>query len=260
MKKLAIASALALAASAPTYALAQGPWTDTREKDKPAAPAPAPTLAATTTITLGPPAPAATTTAATPPPAPPPAPAPAHAAASDTLPAAPPLNSTTPVEKDKPETNDDKMIKQVLLHGFRLGYLHVMNYDQSGNPDCPTCSPKEKYGLRSPHQFLIGYEITGRMTGTGWLNVLLVGNVMVSGLEQSKFYPSANGLIGFERNRSVQMGVGINVTPEKDKPAHMIAAAGWTPRTGNFYVPVHVFFIPDVDKNHRMGATFGVNW
>jgi len=44
------------------------------------------------------------------------------------------------------------------------------------------------------------------------------------------------------------------------KPAHMLLPAGWTPRIGNFYVLLHVFFIPDVDGQHRTGITLGVNW
>ena len=40
----------------------------------------------------------------------------------------------------------------------------------------------------------------------------------------------------------------------------MIAAAGWTPRVGSIQTPVHFFFVPDPDKNHRMGAMLGMTW
>jgi hypothetical protein len=40
----------------------------------------------------------------------------------------------------------------------------------------------------------------------------------------------------------------------------MIAAAGWTPKVGQIYTPVHFFFVPDTEKNHRMGATIGMSW
>lgn len=150
-----------------------------------------------------------------------------------------------------------------VLHGFRMGYLYIANYDKpiaSDDPDCLNCSMKDRYELRTPHQFLIGYEVMGRLIGHGWLNVVMVGNVLVSGLEQSKFWPSANALIGFELDHSFQVGVGANFTLEQDKPAHMVMGAGWTPLVGSFYVPVHAFFVPDVDGNHRMGGTVGVNW
>lgn len=148
-------------------------------------------------------------------------------------------------------------------HGFRMGYLYIANYDEpvdEEGTDCPNCSLKRRYDLKSPHQFLLGYEAMARIVGHDWLNVILVGNVMVSGLEQSKFLPSANFLVGFEVDESFQLGVGTNVTFEETKPIHMVVAAGWTAKVGSFQVPVHAFFIPDVDRNHRLGMTLGVNW
>jgi len=153
------------------------------------------------------------------------------------------------------DEDDDRV-----LHGFRLGYLFLNDHDVPIDPANPNSSLEREHGLRSPHQFLIGYEVANRVTGSGWLNILLVGNAMISGLEQSKIFPSANLLLGFEFDRSFQTGVGVNLVPVHDKPAHMIIAAGWTPRMGEMYLPVHFFFIPDVDDNHRMGVTVGVNW
>jgi len=144
------------------------------------------------------------------------------------------------------------------LHGFRLGYNFTFNIN---DPQCEDCeSLAEEYDLRSPHSFLLGYEVAYRMIGNSWLNLLLVANASVTGLEQSKFLPSGNLLLGFEFNQSFQVGLGMNLAPDESKVAHMIAAAGWTPRVGNFYTPVHFYFVPDVDGNHRMGATFGVTW
>ncbi len=146
-----------------------------------------------------------------------------------------------------------------ILHGFRLGYGYVMNYDQ------PTAafdgkSLKEKLGLRSPSHFLLGYEIMYRVVGHSWLNVLLLGNAIVAGLEQSKVLPSANLLIGAELKNTFQIGVGANISPLKGSEAHTIIAAGWTPRIGTIYTPVHFFFIPDVDGVHHMGLTIGVTF
>ena len=107
---------------------------------------------------------------------------------------------------------------------------------------------------------LLGYEGFYRIIGHSWLNVLMVGNVTVAGLEQSKFIPAASGLIGFEFDKSFQLGVGINATPDTESPTHMIAAAGWTPHVGSIQTPVHFFFIPDTERNHRMGATVGMTW
>ena len=176
-----------------------------------------------------------------------------------------PTSSPTPpppVQVDRPSTSASTaaaLPEQKFLSGFRLGYSYVADFDK------PTKtfngeSLAQRTGMRSPHQFLIGYEGVYRMVGQSWLNVILVGNVMAGGLEQSKFYPSVNALLGFEFNNNFQIGVGANVTPLKDNIAHTIFAAGWTPQAGSFYVPIHVFFVPDVDGVHRMGVTTGVTW
>ncbi len=146
-----------------------------------------------------------------------------------------------------------------LLHGFRLGYGHVMNFDKRV-PALGDKSLADKMHMRSPHNFLIGYEAFYRMVGHSWLNVILTGNVMIAGLEQSQFWPTSNGLLGFEFNNSFQLGVGANLAPLEGHIAHTVVAAGWTPRVGTFYTPIHAFFIPDVDGLHRVGALTGVTW
>jgi len=174
--------------------------------------------------------------------------------------------STHEVPVDDGESLDDEPVQSRILHGFRLGYVYQMNLEEPGTAgvqaDDGDLGPSlaEEYDLQSPHQFLLGYEITGRLVGHSWLNVILVGNVSIAGLEQSRFFPMASGLIGFEFHESFQAGVGINLAATEHKPAHMIMAAGWTPKVGSLYVPVHFFFVPDVDHAHRAGITFGVNW
>lgn len=163
--------------------------------------------------------------------------------------------------KDALRSTIDEVSTKRFLHGFRLGYLTVLNIDAPADPTVPNSpSLAEKYDIRSAHQFVIGYEAAWRMIGHDWLNVLLVGNAMIAGIEQSRIFPSANMLIGFEMFELAQLGVGVNVMPVGDKPAHMIMALGATPRVGDIYTPIHAFFIPDVDGQHRMGLTVGVNW
>lgn len=175
--------------------------------------------------------------------------------------------ASSPAEdpEDRAQKRLDSVIEEVeiqrLLHGFRLGYLYLMNIDgpvEETDPESPSFA--ERYSVRSAHQFVIGYEVTWRMVGHDWLNVLLVGNALISGLEQSRIFPSGNMLVGFEFLEISQLGVGVNFTPTQEKPVHMVIAAGVTPRVGDFYTPLHVFFVPDVDGHHRVGATLGVNW
>lgn len=144
-------------------------------------------------------------------------------------------------------------------HGFRLGWTYIQNYDKMGTRENGG-SLKDEFGLKSPNMMLLGYEGFYRIVGHSWLNVLMVGNVTVAGLEQSKFIPAASGLIGFEFNRSFQLGVGVNLTPDPEAVSHMIAAAGWTPQVGKISVPLHFFYVPDTEGNNRMGATVGMTW
>ncbi len=162
---------------------------------------------------------------------------------------------------------------QRFLHGIRIGWTFIQNFEVRNRPGendgDPMQSVKEKYGLKTPHMMLIGYEGMYRIVGHSWLNVVMVGNVTVAGLEQSKFIPAASGLIGAELNESFQIGVGVNVTPDPDAPTHAIIAAGWTPRVGSIHTPVHVFWVPEPSTNlngeehagnSRFGATIGVTW
>jgi hypothetical protein len=163
--------------------------------------------------------------------------------------------------------------------GFRLGYMYLANFSQATrdtgemNADGThkMTSLKDEFGLKNPNMFLIGYEGFYRIVGHSWLNVLMVGNVSVAGLDQSKFIPTANGLLGFEIQRSFELGVGINLLPDSKAPSHMIMAAGWTPKVGAIQTPIHAFFIPDTEgtdpntgkalpSNWRAGATVGMNW
>ena len=162
-----------------------------------------------------------------------------------------------PAEPPGPKhwTQDDSRI----LHGFRLGYAHVMNYD-TPSENLGGVSIKDKLNLKSPNHFLIGYELVYRVVSHSWLNVVLIGNGMIAGMEQSKFLPTANLLIGAELANSFQIGVGGHLSPLKGNEAHTIIAAGWTPRVGSLYTPLHVFFVPDVEGFHRMGATVGVTF
>ena len=119
----------------------------------------------------------------------------------------------------------DKLVEQRFLNGFRIGYAYVANYDKPIDA-LGGQSLKDKIDMKTPHHFLLGYEGMVRMVGHSWLNVILVGNVMVAGVEQSKFYPTGNALLGFEIDNSFQMGVGTSLTPLKGQEAHAIVAAG----------------------------------
>jgi hypothetical protein len=159
---------------------------------------------------------------------------------------------------DVEEEGWGKPVGRRFMHGFRLGWTYIYKMKEATREN--GMSLADEFGLKSPNMMLLGYEGFYRIVGHSWLNVLVVGNVTVAGLEQSKFIPAASGLLGFEIDRAFQLGVGVNLTPDPQSPTHMIAAAGWTPKVGAINTPIHFFFVPDTEGNHRMGATLGMSW
>ncbi|MEZ4235459.1 MAG: hypothetical protein R3F59_04715 [Myxococcota bacterium] len=78
-------------------------------------------------------------------------------------------------------------------HGFRIGYAYYPEAE-----------------LDDPHLFVMGYETSQRMYGGAGLDVLLVENVVVGGLNQSLVIPSGNLLIGASVRDTWEFGVGPN--------------------------------------------------
>src|SRR5439155_2610084 len=93
-----------------------------------------------------------------------------------------------------------------LLQGIRIGYNYISKYDQPTRDGGK--SLKDEFGLKTPHTMILGYELTYRIVGHSWLNIIMVGNTSVAGLEQSKFIPTASGLIGAEFQQAFQPGIG----------------------------------------------------
>jgi hypothetical protein len=206
---------------------------------------------------------------------------PAPTVVAQTMAAAPAETQPALTDTDE-DTGWHRPAGQRFTSGFRLGWMYLSNFDAKNrdtgemdtNGNHVLQSMKDKYGLKSPNMFVIGYEGFYRIVGHSWLNVLMVGNVSVAGLDQSKFIPTANGLLGFEIQRSFELGVGVNLVPDPIAPSHMIVAAGWTPKIGSIQTPIHAFWIPDsggtdpndpagkreLAGNTRVGATIGMNW
>lgn len=208
-----------------------------------------------------------------------PAPAAVQPTVASVQPAAPADQSTLTDGTDE-DTGWHRPAGQRFTSGFRMGWMHISHMNDLSRTDDngKLQSLAGQYGIKSPDMFLIGYEGFYRIVGHSWLNVLMVGNVSVAGLDQSKFIPTASGLLGFEIQRSFELGVGVNLVPDTSDPSHMIIAAGWTPKIGSIQTPIHAFYIPEasstvsgLDSNGQMttvsyrgasrfGATIGMNW
>lgn len=199
-------------------------------------------------------------------------PPPTVAAATVSPTPAPPTSGPSLTDGTDEDTGWHRPAGERFTSGFRLGWMYIANFDQPSRVDDKGMqkSIKDEFGLKNPNMFVIGYEGFYRIVGHSWLNVLMVGNVSVAGLDQSKFIPTASGLLGFEVQRSFELGVGVNLAPDPEAPSHMILAAGWTPKIGSIQTPLHFFWIPEpvshdamgnrLGGNSRVGATIGMNW
>ena len=141
--------------------------------------------------------------------------------------------------------------------GLRFGYNYV-------NQGAEKTELNDDPRLSSPHMFAMGFEMQQTMAGGDWLDILFIQNITISGLEQSLVIPSANALVGFEINRKLQAGVGVNLSPadpaDDGNYVHLVTAVGWTQQAGSLSVPLHLVFIPDVNDYWRCAVTTGVNW
>ncbi len=136
-------------------------------------------------------------------------------------------------------------------HGVRVGYSYVQNLDKVTDYE--------------PHMLVLGYEMN-QVYGTpgAQLNLLLIANGMIAGLNQAVAVPSANLITGIELRNGMQLGVGANVSPAdpsgEENYIHMIAAVGTNRRVGSFTIPLHFSIIPDPNGFTRAAFTSGVNF
>lgn len=149
--------------------------------------------------------------------------------------------------------------------GMRFGYSYLGGLEDHQllkTDDNPDGDPDAS--LRTPGMFAMGFELQQTREGGSWLDMLFIQNVTISGLDQSIAAPSASLLVGFEIQDQLQLAIGPNlsaVDPENSgNYFHLATAAGYTVEAGDFSVPFHVVYIPDVLGNFRLAATTGINW
>lgn len=175
-------------------------------------------------------------------PAPAPAPAPAAAPEAPVAAAEPPQTFSEKYGKGKGAED------HVVRHGFRVGYVYA-----NKGEDSPI--------LDSGHLFAMGYEAEFRIASGGSMDVIIVPNVILLGMNQGVVIPTVNALVGVSFNKFVELGVGGNLAPsDSGNIVHMVAAVAITPSMGTLQLPVAVSFVPDNDGYWRLGLTAGVNW
>jgi hypothetical protein len=130
------------------------------------------------------------------------------------------------------------------FHGFRLGYQYVMA-DQR---------------LPSPHRFLMGYDLGYRFDGGGPLDLVLLGGLGFTGLEQSALRSDFSVGLHFEIQDHIRLGTSILVPFQRSWQSRLALSVGWTATAGAFDVPLEIRFIPDPEGRHTSGVHVGVWW
>ncbi len=114
---------------------------------------------------------------------------------------------------------------------------------------------KNNYGI-GPVLTQIGWQFERRLFyGTGSMSGLVEFIPLIGGLEQGKFLPSANLLFGMRSKTGFEFGVGPNISP---KGYGMVFAAGATLKTGGFYIPVNIAYVPG-QNGGRVSILTGFN-
>ncbi len=140
-------------------------------------------------------------------------------------------------------------MKYVDRSGVRVGVLYAHGLDEVSD--------------HSPVLSVLGGEYSRTFGDDGPMRFLLVGNVVVVGLDQGIFLPNLNTLAGIELQNNIQFGVGANLSPVdvsgRHRYAQLVAAVGKTTQVGQFSVPVHLTVVPSSHFT-RVAVTSGVNF
>ena len=101
--------------------------------------------------------------------------------------------------------------------------------DRQGSPGAPFTT---QYGWQWESRFADGGgEIIGIVE---WI-------VLVAGMEQGKFLPSATSIIGARTNKGLEFGVGPNLSLSG---VGMVFGVGYNFKSGNLNLPVNIAFMP----------------
>ncbi|MBX0291529.1 hypothetical protein K3G63_13850 [Hymenobacter sp. HSC-4F20] len=165
------------------------------------------------------------------------------------LPSTPPAgsSSTTAPKTGTVPGDEESMYEDVQLNGPRLGFTLL-----SGG--IATKADRE-YGV-NPFLTQFGWQFETRIfrlqNGTSGLLELVP---LIGGLEQGKFLPSLNALIGIRGPKGFEFGLGPNVSPAG---ASIALAVGTSFRSQGINFPVNFAVVPG-NGGARFSLLFGFN-
>ncbi len=137
----------------------------------------------------------------------------------------------------KAQTSDPSIITPINLDGPRVGLTYIA-------PGKLAEKLKKDYDV-NPFITQFGWQFETRYfslpNGTAGL---VEGVLLVGGLEQGKFLPSANLLIGIRNKRGIEFGFGPNVSLAG---ASFVLAAGATFQSNYVNFPINIAIVPASD-------------
>ena len=140
-----------------------------------------------------------------------------------------------------------------MYNGFRVGAIAITG----GVSD----AMKER-GMEWPMTTVIGVETVQRIRASQKLHFIVVGNLLAGGFDQNFFFVNANGAVGLDINETVQLGMGVNLTPGSESGlSHAVYFASYSyPLDKGVFMPITFTAVPDKEGHHRFGLSIGFNW
>ena len=91
-----------------------------------------------------------------------------------------------------------------MYNGFRVGAIAITG---------GVSEAMKERGMEWPMTTVIGVETVQRIRASQKLHFIVVGNLLAGGFDQNFFFVNANGAVGLDINETVQLGMGVNLTP-----------------------------------------------
>lgn len=148
-------------------------------------------------------------------------------------------------------------------HANATGYPEIQEHIKLGGPRIgftviggkQVSKLQEDYDV-NPFLTQFGWQFETRMfTTSGGLSGLAEFVPLIGGLEQGKFIPSLNALVGIRSAKGLEFGVGPNVSPTG---AGLVFAVGTSFHSQGINFPVNLAVVPGND-GVRFSLLFGFN-
>ena len=156
------------------------------------------------------------------------------------------------IQYSTPNTNSTQPIATVdKLSGPRVGLTIISN---GGLKD----GIEDIFGVSTNVMTQFGYQFEKQMMGDENVAGLIETIILIGGIEQGMFIPSASFLFGARFAKGTEFAIGPNLS---FSGAALVFAAGKTIKAGDINIPINVAWVPSTQgSGHRFTATIGFNF